>query len=269
LAGVMGVLFAALLQPIPAPAMVANSSKPNSVFNLLRRKGIPKKNNAARATPPPIGDIRRSGSWTTALDTAVVPMVSVAVTGVVPEIAAGALTEQAGMSTAPTGLLVTVQLRDTVPVKPLLGVTVIVEVPLAPGAAMVIAVLLSAKLGATTVNEVVEMTAMPPSAGVPCTIIWYAPGVVAGSVETVAVALTAAVPESMADGGIEHVGGDIPMNWKLILQLSVTSPVTLMAGVTVTVEVALAPTTIGGNAVVPRANADCDSNSTSGETLPL
>jgi hypothetical protein len=37
-------------------------------------------------------------------------------------------------------------------------------------------------------------------------------GVVAGSVKTVAVALTAAVPESMTDRGIEHVGGDIPMS---------------------------------------------------------
>jgi hypothetical protein len=171
LAGVIGVLFAALLQPMAAPATAANSSTPNRVFDLLRRKGIPKKNNAARATPPPIGDIRRNG-WTTALDAAVVSTVSVAVTDVVPKIASGAVTEQVGVSTAKNGLLVTAQVRATVPVKPLLGAIVIVEVPLAPAGARVTGVSVRVKFGAAmTVTEMVEMTAMPPPTGVPCTII--------------------------------------------------------------------------------------------------
>src|ERR1700679_3493743 len=147
---------------MPAPATAANTSTPSSVFNLRRRMGIPKKNSDARTTPPPTLKVRRSGSCTAALDMAVVPMVSVAVTGVVREIAAGAVTEQVGTSAAPTGIPVTAQVRATVPVKPLLGVIVTVEVPLAPGAAMVIAVLLSAKLGTTTVNEGVKMPQIPP-----------------------------------------------------------------------------------------------------------
>lgn len=85
------------------------------------------------ATPPPMGKIRRSGSWTAALDAAVVLMVSVTVTGAVPEIAAVAGTEQAGILTTPAGWLVTAQVRATVPVKPLFGVIVRFEVPLAPG----------------------------------------------------------------------------------------------------------------------------------------
>ena len=133
MAGVVGVLFAALPQPMPAPAMAANSSRPSSVFNLRRRPGTLKKNNAARATPPPTGKVRRIGSWSAVLDAAVVLIASVAVTGAVPEIAAGAVTEQVGISTAPAGLPVTAQVRATVPVKPPVGVIVTVDVPLFPG----------------------------------------------------------------------------------------------------------------------------------------
>jgi hypothetical protein len=63
----------------------------------------------------------------------VVLTVSVAVTAAVPEIAAGAVTEQVGISTAPAGLPVTAQVRATVPVKPPLGVIVTVDVPVFPG----------------------------------------------------------------------------------------------------------------------------------------
>src|ERR1700728_1275513 len=105
----MGVLFAAPLQPITAPAKLTNSSRLSNVFKLRRRKGIPKKNSPAKVTPPPTGNIRRSRSWTAALDAAVVPMVSVAVTGAISEIAAGGVTEHVGTSAAPAGLLVTAQ----------------------------------------------------------------------------------------------------------------------------------------------------------------
>jgi hypothetical protein len=148
LAGVLGGLFAALPQPMPAPAMAANSSRPSSVFNLRLRPGTLKKNNAARTTLPPTWKVRRNGSWSAALDAAVVLMVSVAVTGAVPEIDAAGDTEQVGISTVPAGLPVTAQVRATVPMKPPLGVMVIAEVPVAPGDAMLTEVLLSVKLGA-------------------------------------------------------------------------------------------------------------------------
>jgi len=70
------------------------------------------------------------------------------VTAPVPVIAAGWVTEQTGGSTEPAGP-VTVHERATFLVKPPLGVTVIVEVPVAPGEAMVTAVLVTVKFGAT------------------------------------------------------------------------------------------------------------------------
>jgi hypothetical protein len=82
---------------------------------------------------------------------AAVLTVSVADTAVVPVMAGGAATEQVGGSTAVAGP-VTAQVRATVPVKPLLGVIVIVEVPLPPGVAMLTVVLVSAKLGAGAVT---------------------------------------------------------------------------------------------------------------------
>ena len=74
--------------------------------------------------------------------------VSVAVAGVVPEIAAGAVTEQAGISAAPTGLPVTAQVRATVPVKPPVGVIVTVDVPVVPGDEIPMAVPARVKPGA-------------------------------------------------------------------------------------------------------------------------
>jgi hypothetical protein len=154
-------------QPIAAAASEAKSSRESSVFE---RRGIPKRSSAAMASPPPRGKLRRSGSWTTALDTGVVLTVSVAVTGAVPEIAAGAVTEQVGISAAPAGLPVTAQVTATVPVKPLLGVIVRVEVPLAPGEAMLTAVLLKVKFGC---GRIVTMTfvvfVMPPDVAVTVT----------------------------------------------------------------------------------------------------
>lgn len=90
-------LFATLPQPMSVPATNANSSRARSVFNFRRRSGgTPKKSTAARAMPPPTGTVRRSGSWTTEADAAVVLIVSVAVTGAVPEIVTGAEAEQLG-----------------------------------------------------------------------------------------------------------------------------------------------------------------------------
>jgi len=85
-----------------------------------------------------------------AIEAAVVFTVSVEVTAPVPDIAAGCVAEQVGMSIAPAGLAVTAHVSATVPVNPPLGVTVIVEVPLAPGDDTLTAVPLRAKLGLTT-----------------------------------------------------------------------------------------------------------------------
>ena len=119
---------------------------------------------------PPREKIRRSGLRGATLslvgmgtvEAAVVLTVSVAVTAEVLLIDTGAPTEQLGASTATAGPVTTHE-NFTVPLKPPLGVTVIVEVPLAPGAAMLTGVLVSAKPagGAVTVTAtmVLAMTA--------------------------------------------------------------------------------------------------------------
>lgn len=92
---------------------------------------------------------------------AVLFTVSVAVTAVVPAIAGGAVTEQVGASVAPVGLVVTAQASATAPVKPPLGVTVIVDVAGVPGVTFVMATLLSAKLGTGAGPVTVTETLVP------------------------------------------------------------------------------------------------------------
>src|SRR5580700_11159281 len=144
-------------------ANAPSSNRLSSVFIRRRRKGNPKNRNAAKALPPPSANIRLCwlrkavAAWPVALDellAAVVLTVSVAVTAAVPVMAGGAATEQVGGSIAAAGP-VTAQESATEPVKPPLGMIVIVEVPLAPGVAMLTVELVSAKLGA----EVVTVTA--------------------------------------------------------------------------------------------------------------
>ncbi len=80
---------------------------------------------------------------------AVVATVNVLVTAAVPvTLADVGENEHVGVLTAPVGEAVTAQLNATLPVKPLLGVTVSVDVPLAPGDAIAIAGALSVKLAA-------------------------------------------------------------------------------------------------------------------------
>ena len=73
--------------------------------------------------------------------------VSVPVTAVAPVIGGGAVTEHVGGSAAPMGPPLTAQLKDTLPVKPPLGMIDMVDVPLDPGAGITTAVLLREKLG--------------------------------------------------------------------------------------------------------------------------
>jgi hypothetical protein len=77
--------------------------------------------------------------------------VSVAVTDVLPEIAAGCAAEQVGRLDVPAGP-VTAQVSTTLPRKPPAGATVIVDVPFVPALALM-GVPLSEKLGVTVELE--------------------------------------------------------------------------------------------------------------------
>lgn len=74
-------------------------------------------------------------------------MVRVDVTGCVPVIAGGSAIEHAGVSIAPAGPPLTAQENLMLPVNPSLGVTVITDVPFAPGAGMLIAFPVTVKSG--------------------------------------------------------------------------------------------------------------------------
>ena len=130
---------------------------------------------------------------------AVVLTVSVAVTAAVPVMAGGAATEQVGRSTA-VAEPVTVQESATEPVKPPLGLIVIVEVPLTPGVAMLTVVLVSAKLGAggvtvTATIAVLVLVTTDPFESTAYTSSMYFPGVVPGCVWILRVMVAGAFPE--------------------------------------------------------------------------
>jgi hypothetical protein len=74
------------------------------------------------------------------------------VAGAFPEIVTGGMGEQVGTSFALPAMLPPTHSRVTLPEKPFVGVIVIVEVPLAPGEAMLTGVLVSVKPGCTTVR---------------------------------------------------------------------------------------------------------------------
>jgi hypothetical protein len=170
LVGRVSVFFIPPPHPIAAPAMAANTRRGSKIFLQRRRRiGSPKKRSADIATLPRsvkicFSFLSSAAVYGVAVDAAMVLIVSVAVTAAVPEIAAGAVVEQVGALTAPAGRPLTTQVSSTVPVKPPAGVIVIIDVPLAPGDAMLTAVLLSAKLGmgaiAAPVNAIV-LEALP------------------------------------------------------------------------------------------------------------
>jgi hypothetical protein len=103
---------------------------------------------------------------------ACVLMVSVDVTAPMPEMAAGWEAEQVGASDVPDGLAVIAHASATLPVKPPLGVTVIVELVDAPCAIGGVAVVLNEKLGggagAVTVKAAIVVSTVLPA--VPVTI---------------------------------------------------------------------------------------------------
>ena len=138
--------------PVAVATIIASSNMPTNAFHLRLRRGKQKRSSAAAIVPPPPSpnrgcfELRRE-----AVAVPVVLMVSEAVTGVVPEMAEGWLMEQVGISIAAAGLSVSAQVRATVPVNPPLGVTVIVDVAVAPDAEILIALPLSEKEGVAAV----------------------------------------------------------------------------------------------------------------------
>ena len=152
--------FCASPHPTTIVANATSSNRLGRVFVWQRREGTPKNRNAIRAPPPPsanigLGWLRKAvAAWPVALDelvAAVVLTVSVVDTAVVPVMGGGAATEQVGGSIAADGP-VTVQESATLAEKPPLGLIVIIEVPLAPGVAMLTGVLVSANLGGGAVT---------------------------------------------------------------------------------------------------------------------
>jgi hypothetical protein len=144
---------------------------------------------------------------------AVVLTVSVADTAVVPVMAGDAGTEQVGRSTAVAGP-VTVQESATEPVKPPLGLIVIVEVPVAPATTLT-GVLVSAKLGAgagtVTVTATLALTMATPLESTAFTNSMYCAGVVPGCVWTVSLVVAGAFPEIVTGGMDKQVGTSLAL----------------------------------------------------------
>jgi hypothetical protein len=137
--------------------MMSIADIPTMLRHLLRRAGMPKSKMQARAAPPSVyqGNPRCIGLASGALVAAVVETVRVAVPELEPVMFTGVVEPKlkVGGYWAPAGLDVMAAVSTTLPVKPPLGVTVIVEVfsVVAPGTT-VTDVPAMAKLGITTVS---------------------------------------------------------------------------------------------------------------------
>jgi hypothetical protein len=227
-------------------------------------------------------------AWPVALDellAAVVLTVSVADTAAVPVIAGGAATEQVGRSTAVAGP-VTVQESATEPVKPPLGMIVIVEVPLTPGVAMLTVVLVSAKLGAgagagggggggagtvtvTATIAVLVFAMTTPLESTAFTGTMYCPGVVPGCVSILNAVVAGAFPEIVTGGMDEQVGTLFALTGELTLPHSrVTLPEKPFVGVIVRVEVPVAPATTETGVPLSVRPGGATVRDTSAEVLP-
>lgn len=226
--------------PTAVAATARNPKRLNNAFHLRLRKGR-KKSSAAKVPPPPRRRNRRSiGLRSAALDAAVVLMVSVDVTGPVPEMGAGWAAEQVGASIAPDGWEVMAQVSATLPINPPLGVTVMVEVALAPGDAILIGAALIVKAGATialltAIAMLVVLTTLPE---LPVTVAVYDPGLVPACVLMVSVDDTGAAPEIDAGWVAKQTGAWIaPDGVEVTAHVSATLPVKPPLGVIVIVEV--------------------------------
>jgi hypothetical protein len=271
--------LAVLPHPMTIVANAPSSNRLSRVFVRRLRKGNPKNRNAAKAPPTPSANIRLCWSrkavtvWPDALDellAAVVLTVSVAVTAAVPVMAGGAATEQVGRSTAVVGP-VTVQESATEPVKPLLGLIVIIEVPLAPGVAMLTVVLVSAKLGAravtVTVTLVLAMTT--PLESTAFTNSMYCTGVVPGCVWILSSVVVGAFPEIVTGGMDEQVGTSFAEPGMLTpSHARVTVPEKPFIGVIVRVEVPVAPATTETGVALSVMLGGATVRDTAAEVLP-
>ena len=229
-------------------------------------------------------------AWPVALDellAAVVLTVSVADTAAIELMAGGAATEQVGRSTAVAGP-VTVQESATEPVKPPLGMIVIVEVPLTPGVAMLTVVLVSAKLGAgggagagggggagagaVTVTAMIAVLVSGRTAPLESTAFTnsvYCPVVVPGCVWILIVAVTGAFPEIVNGGMDEQVGTSFALTGELLVPHSrVTLPEKPFVGVIVRVEVPVAPATMETAVPLSVRPGGTTIRDTSAEVLP-
>ena len=165
---------------------------------------------------------------------AVVLTVSVLVTAVLPAIVADAgLIVQVGPYDALAGEEVMAQENVTAPVKPLVGVAVMVA-PLpvvAPGATLMLPLLLSVSPGGkglpvTVTVEVVLALMLPLCAETPVTVTTYVPPVVDAVLLTVSVEYSDAVPVTLTDAGERpHVTGLIAFGGAdVIAQERLTTP---------------------------------------------
>jgi hypothetical protein len=159
--------------------------------------------------------------------------------------------EQVAGLVAPAGLVVTEQLRVTAPVKPLVGVTLIVEVlpVVAPAATLIAPALLreNVEIGLTVTLTGVVAVILPVAASVPVTVTAYAPVVVVEVVETASAAVAAVAPPMATEVGREHVAGLVaPAGLVVTAQVRLTVPIKPPDGVTLIVEVlpVVAPATI-------------------------
>lgn len=131
--------------PHPTAKEPEKSSSPSIIVKRLRRSaGTQKRSKPARTTVP-----ERASMAELAVELEV--MVTVAVAGAEVEMSTlfPAAKEQVGISFAPLGEEARAQLRLTCPVNPPAGVTVMVDVPLAPRLATVTAVPVSEKPAGT------------------------------------------------------------------------------------------------------------------------
>lgn len=200
----------------------------------LRLRGTGRNASSASAVPPAIGPKNFLISFS-ALDGAVVSTVNFEDWAVGPLRATEAgFRLQVGISFTPLIAVVMLQLRSTVPIKPLVPTTTIFPVfpEVAPGATEIEVVPPepAVKLGtAFTVTEKVAVCVIfPVAASLAVTVAVYPPAGVEDEVLTVSAEVTAEVPVMLAEGAKQVR----PVGELLTEQLNLTVPVNPPEGVT-------------------------------------
>jgi hypothetical protein len=237
--GEVGVVALTLFPPHPAanPPIATSISSPSTDFQLRRRTGTPKKSSAAIAAPASQGSIRLPGNRSAAVVPEVVDTVSVAIAAPLA-VTVGEDTVQVGGLVAPVGTVVRVQVIVTGPTNPLIGVTVIIDVPLDPAAAIVIAGVTAAseKFGPSFTLTTVEEGWNVGEAPIYCTVIGFAPGVrlelftSSVAVEVVALAgVSIASPMRLAPPSAAVVNSTTPVG-AVVVELTVATTLTPAVG---------------------------------------